>query len=397
MTRRTALAWALLLVGAACRVQPEAPPTVVVERGELVIDVDVSGTLESVTSLNIGPPALPGVWNYKIAMMAPEGEAVAEGDPILMFDTTELQRRLEGKVAERDSAATQLLMKRAAVKVARADEKLALAEAKAELRKAKLKAEVPAELLSTLELDKSELDLTLARDKVAYLESKAESAVKRDQSDLKFYESKRDRAQQRVEEITDAIDKMTVKAPRAGTVVYATNWEGEKKKVGDSAWRQEDILQIVSLAEMEGKGEVDEVDVSRVAKGQAVKLRLDAQTDVELRGTVKTISRTVQRTSPDNPLKVAVLQIELAPDEAVKLRPGMRFRGRIETEREQDVLLVPLEALRHTEEGPVALRRAAGGVQEVAVELGRRNDKLAVVTAGLQEGDEIVALTEDPT
>jgi len=392
-----ALALALALLGSACRVGPSKETTVTVERGELVIDVDVAGTLESVTSLRVGPPPLAGVWNYKIAMMAEEGTEVAKDAPVVAFDITDLQRRLERKTAERDSAAAQLLMKRSAVDVARADERLALAQARAELGKAKLKADVPAELTSSIELGKAEFELEFARKKVAYLKSKAEWATRADASQVSWWRSKRDRAEARVAEITASIQRMTVKATRGGTVVHKTNWRGEKKKVGDSAWRAETLLNVVSLAQMEGTGEVDEVDVSRVAVGQSVSLRLDAQSDVELRGRVKTISRTVKRASPDNPLKVAVLQVALDENEAIRLRPGMRFRGHIETEREADVLLVPLDALRHTPSGPVAHRRVGDATEVVAVTLGRRNDKFAIVTDGLADGDELVRFLEGPS
>ena len=190
-------------------------------------------------------------------------------------------------------------------------------------------------------------------------------------------------------EITASIAQMTVPSPRAGTVIYETNWQGEKKKVGDGTWRGETVMQVASLAQMEGEGEVDEVDASRVAVGQSVSLRLDAQADLELRGSIREISRTVQRQSPDNPLKVARLKLALEPREGARLRPGMRFRGKVETARIEGVLLVPLDAIVATREGPVAHRRTSRGFEPVPVTLGRRNAERVEVTDGLDEGDEI--------
>lgn len=368
-----------------------------VERGTLVIDVDVSGTLKAVDSVAIGPPAIPGVWTYKIAMMAPEGEEIAEGQPLLAFDTSELAQRLEGKQSERDSAAEQLAMKRSAADVAGQDARLALAEAEAARHKAELKAEAPPDLTAVVELEKAKLDLELATAKVAYLKRKGESRRRSEQAELERWRSQRDRAEERVAEITAAIAQLTVTAPRAGTVIYETSWQGEKKKVGDAAWRGEQVLQVASLAQMEAQGEVDEVDASRVAVGQPVSLRLDAQADVELRGSIREISRTVQRQSPDNPLKVVRLEIALEPREGARLRPGMRFRGNVETARVEDVLLVPLEAIVATPDGPVAHRRtAAGGTEPVPVTLGRRNAEQVEVTDGLAEGDELDAAPRAP-
>jgi HlyD family secretion protein len=160
--------------------------------------------------------------------------------------------------------------------------------------------------------------------------------------------------------------------------------------VGDSAWRGETLLQLVSLEVMEGNGEVDEVDIARVNVDDPVSLRLDAQADVELRGTLKTIRDTVQRSSPDNPLKVARVVIALAQTDSVKLRPGMRFRGKIETDHVDDVLMCPLEAIVSTPDGPVAHRRTAVGSEPVPLELGRRNETHVEVLSGLAEGDELV-------
>ncbi len=378
-------------VASACGAEGQVARWATVERGVLIVDVDVSGTLRAVDSSAISPPGLPGVWNYKIAMMAPEGEEVSEGQPILAFDTTDLDRRLEAKTSERDSADKQLEMKRSAAQVAAHDARLALAEAQAERRKAELKAEAPPGLTAVIELDKARLDLELAAAKVAHLQRKGESSQRSQSAEIERWRSQRDRAEGRVTEITASIAQMTVSSPRAGTVIYDTNWQGEKKKVGDTTWRGDTVMQVASLAQMEAEGEVDEVDVSRVAVGQAVSLRLDAQADLELRGSIREISRTVQRQSPDNPLKVARLKIALEPREGARLRPGMRFRGNVETARIEGVLLVPLDAIVATPEGPVAHRRTRGGFEAVPVILGRRNAERVEVTEGLEEGDEIDA------
>jgi hypothetical protein len=156
------------------------------------------------------------------------------------------------------------------------------------------------------------------------------------------------------------------------------------------------VLSIASLDQMEGAGEVDEVDVSRVSVGQAVSIRLDAQADVEIRGRIVEISRTVRRASPENPLKVARVRIELEASEGVKLRPGMRFRGEVESERLEDTLILPLAAVVPTPQGPVVLRKRGLSTEEVAVELGRRTSEQVQVLGGLSEGDEVVVSEEVP-
>jgi HlyD family secretion protein len=379
---------------AACSPVQAAEDDLDVVRGAMLVTVDVSGTIRAVDSESITPPPVPDMWNFKVAMMAPEGEEIAKGAPVLMLDGTELQRRLDEKVAERDAAAVQLQLKVSGMQVARQDERLAIAEAEAELRKAKVKAEAPPGITSVIELEKAKHDLDLAERKVAHLRRKSKSAAARDAAEVAAWRSKRDRAENRVVQIQASMQQMTVPAPRNGTVIYPTDWEGRKKKVGDSAWRAETVLQVVSLDTMMAEGEIDEVDIARVALEQPVSLRLDAQTDLEIRGRIDKIAQTVQRASQKNPLKIAKLEIGIVAADGVKLRPGMRFRGKIETARHDDVLLLPLDAVVPTPDGPVVYRRDGEELVAIPVELGARDAERIIVTSGVDEGDRLVRATE---
>src|SRR5579872_2586230 len=79
-----------------------------VRRDDLVAGVPVAGTLASVQAVEIGPPQISELWDFKIAFLAPEGAQVQPGEPVLGFDTSELQRQLLDKRAERDSAQKEL-------------------------------------------------------------------------------------------------------------------------------------------------------------------------------------------------------------------------------------------------------------------------------------------------
>ena len=92
MTATRALAaLAVLAVFAAC--SQGAPATwVTVEKGDLVIGVEVTGTMKAVDSTPIKPPPIGDHWEFKIADMAPEGADVKKGDPIVSFDASEMMR-----------------------------------------------------------------------------------------------------------------------------------------------------------------------------------------------------------------------------------------------------------------------------------------------------------------
>lgn len=393
---RLSLILAALALAPACQAESANAPTVRVERQDLLIEVDVSGTLKATQSDPIQPPPIDDYWGYKIAMMAPDGSEVKKGEPILAFDPTQLRQRLERKEADRDTAKTQVETSEAQARVERYDDELAMADAEAQRRKAALKADVPEGIVASVVLEKAQKDLEIARERVEHLQSRSRDARKQSQGDIQYWENQHRLAQAKVERLAEAIESLTVKAPRDGTVVYETDWEGEKKKVGDEVWRISTVMKIVSLDSMEALGEVDEVDSSQVAAGQSVALHLDSQPDVVLRGKVASVSAMVRRQSPQNPLKVAELQIELEPNERLRLRPGMRFRGKVLTDKVADALVVPLDAIVPTPEGPMARRRRGYEVQLVPVQVGRRNAELVEILSGLEPGDELLRGEVEP-
>jgi multidrug efflux pump subunit AcrA (membrane-fusion protein) len=357
-----------------------------VRRDNLVVGAPVSGTLSSVQALRIGPPQVEGVWEFKIAFLAPEGMQVRGGEPVLGFDTSELERQLLDKMAERDSAQMELEKRQTNLEIELRDEKLQLAEAEARQRRAELKVRVPAELVASKDLAKAREDLDLANREIAYLKERLRLQTLQARAEIEALAKRRDRAAGRVREMEDAIRRMTVTAPRPGTIVYVASDQGEKKKVGDSCWRGQSVLEIPDLRSMRAEGEIDEADAGRVAPGQRVILRLDAHPDDVFHGRVRSIGGAVRNRSEINPLKVVKLEIDLDRTDPQRMRPGMRFSGTVEIERAA-VLVAPAEMVFNRPEGPTVYRRRGWGYEEVRPVLGRRNERLVEIVSGLSAGD----------
>lgn len=358
-----------------------------VERGDLVIGVDVTGTLRAVESSVLGPPQIRDVWQFKIAMMADEGTEVTAGEPILAFDPSELQQRLQTKLADLDSARTEVEKKRIDIAVTIANDTLALAEVEARLRKAHLIADQPLQLHSNIDMEKARLDLELAELEVGLVRRRIDATRRAGVEELGVIEANLEQVESEVQQIHDGIQRMQRTAPRDGIVIHITDWRNEKKRVGDRCWVAESVLEIPDLTRMEADGEVEEAQGGKVREGQAVEIRLDAHPDREYRGTVKSISRAVQEKSWRNPLKVVHLTLSLEETDPERMRPGMRFRGTIELERHPDVALVPVGAVFRDGDATVVFRHRLGGWRKVVVELGDRNTDLAEILDGLEPGD----------
>ena len=359
------------------------------ERGDLVLTVEVNGVLAAVNSTPVGPPQVPDVFDFKIAMMAPEGTDVKAGVPVLAFDTSELERTLLEKRAESESAAKRIEKKEKDAEIARKNDELRLAEATSRRRKAALELDVPEELVKAQQLREWRLTLEDATREMEFLKTKLAASRHADDVMLAALRGRKTAADRRVAEIEASIEAMSVKAGRAGTVVYATSWRDEKKKVGDSAWRGERILEIPDLSAMKGEGEVDESDAGKIRVGQKVRFRLEAHPDVEFVGKISSIWSTVQRQSFRSLVKVVKLVVELDATDPRKMRPGMRFRGVIETGRIENALLVPADAVFPTDDGPIAFRRSAVGYGKRVLTLGARNETSVEVKSGLDKGDRV--------
>jgi hypothetical protein len=364
-------------------------------RGDLVTGFEVTGSLASMSSESLGAPPLDDVWEFKVSMLAPEGADVKRGQPVLGFDTTELQRRLEEKSAEADQARKQIEKERADLALRTKDERLKLAEAEARLRKASLKLDTPGDIVGINERKTAEIEFGIARRETTSARSRLEALEAAARARIGLLQSKEQQASAIVADTQSSIQQMMRTAPRDGTVVYVTNWRGEKKKVGDSTWRGELVVEIPDLNRMKADGEVDEADAGRVSVGQRVTLRLDAHPDEELHGTITTAGRTVQRKrGTQDPLKVLRVDIALDKTDPAKMRPGMRFQGTIEVGRVKNAVLVPRESVFVASDGPYVYRRGKLNVDAVPVTLGRQNDKSVEVVKGLASGDRILVPKE---
>lgn len=366
-----------------------------VTRGDLVTGFEVAGSLASLSSESLGPPPLNDVWEFKVSMLAPEGGDVKQGQPVLGFDTSTLQRRLEEKSAESDQARKQIEKERADLSLQTKNERLQLAEAEARLRKAALKLDAPDDVVGINERKTAEIEHAIARRETTSARTRLNALEAAARARIELLQSKQQQAALIVTETQNSIRQMTRIAPRDGTVVYATNWRGEKKKVGDNTWRGERIIEIPDLTRMKAEGEVDEADAGRVSVGQRVILRLDAHPDEEIRGTITKAGRTVQQKRATNdPLKVLRVDIALDKTDPAKMRPGMRFQGTIELGRVKNAVLIPRESVFVSSAGTFVYRRGKLDVDPVPVRLGRQNAESVEVLQGLSAGDRILVAKE---
>jgi HlyD family secretion protein len=381
------------LLAAGCAAEAGTPGGsdgwALIARGDLVLEVDVSGALRATRSAPIGPPSGLDDDDFKIARMVPEGDLVPKGTKVLFFDAGDKERDLIERRSERDSAAREIDRKLHDIELTRREGELRVTEAEAALRKARLKADLPAKYTAAIEVRLAQIDVEAAEAELRMAKQRLQHTAHLGEAELAYLHDRHARFAGRVARMEAVIDRLAVAAPLEGVVVYRTNWRGEKKKVGDPCWVGEPCLEVTDVTEMEALGEIDEMESARVAEGQTVKLRLEALPEMEWVGKVVQLRPNVYRQSPRTPLKVIGAQIRLGQTDASRMRPGMQFRGRLETGRLTNVVLAPLDVIFGRPEGPIVFRKTATGWERVQVELGRRSRTQVEVKRGLAPGDRV--------
>jgi HlyD family secretion protein len=364
------------------------------EREDLVIGAEIKGEMIAEERDVLGPPQLMNVWRFQIAQLATEGKEVKKGEMVVAFDTSELNRELQENLAEADSARKQIEKREADLKLEKEAEGLRLEEARARYRKNELKLEAPEELMGAKELEDAKADLRLSAREIEHLERKIDAIERAADEELLILRGKFSRAEARIAELRTNIDAMTVRATRDGIVVFTQDWNGTKKKVGDTSWRGETIVEIPDLERMKARGYIDESESGKIRQGQTVTFRLDAHPDTELRGTIDYVGESVRRESRNVPLKVLPVEISLDRSDPGTMKPGMRFRGIVEIDRISGVVTVPFDAVFDSADGPVVHVRGLTGTRAVRVELGRRGRDKVEIVKGVDAGDRVVIRRE---
>lgn len=158
-------------------------------------------------------------------------------------------------------------------------------------------------------------------------------------------------AQQAYDQAVSQAAKRTVKAPSSGSVVVMNAVQGAALGAGavtggDGSTSGGALIQIADLSQMTVKVQVNEVDISQIAVGQAARVTFLALPDALLDAQVTRIS-TVSASDPYGyNYGVVTYDVELLiPDPVPELKPGMTASVEILLQHVPDALTVPVSAL----------------------------------------------------
>lgn len=195
----------------------------------------------------------------------------------------------------------------------------------------------------------------------------------------------------------------TVTAPTSGSVVVLNAVTGAAVGAGagtggsgSTSGTAGPLVQIADLSQMRVSVQVNEVDISRVAVGQAARVSFSALPGVLLDGTVTRISTVASADEYGYSYGVVTYDVEvLVPEPVPELKPGMTASVEILLQDVPDALTVPTSALM-TDDGAsyylyVMTDPETQAVERRAVTVGAQSASEAVVEGGVAEGDLVVA------
>lgn len=375
-----------------------------IQRGSFEQTTTVTGVLRPVETVEVGSQLSGQIANLYVDF----NDKVQIGDPLAQIDP----RTFQAKVDEARAALTMALadvrveqakLDRARIDLENARANKAVLDAKLESAHAvKALAQKNVERKLALRLhdvepvaavDDAQADLV---SKLA-LEREAETlvsvngiAVEGAAADVRRLEAELEEAKAAVPQkgamlrAAEAdLDRTIIRSPMNGVIVGRFVNKGQTLAVGLDAKTAFNVAH--NLEDMEIHARVDETDIGRIAPGQRAHFTVDAFPDRHFEAFVRQIRKAPQVNQ--NVVTYTVVLTTANPDGI--LLPGMTALVRIVTDREDNVLKVPMAALRFRPAGSPRVAGATSRAESVWVRSGVELRQVAV-TVGSASADEVV-------
>lgn len=172
-----------------------------------------------------------------------------------------------------------------------------------------------------------------------------------------------------------------LEAPFNGTVTQANPKVGDQVSVGMVGFRIDDLSQLF----MDVK--ISEVDINKVKVGQKAELAFDAISGATYAAEVTEVSSVGvdSGSGVDFTVRLKILDLD------DQVRPGMTASVNIIVAQKSDILTVPGRAVRFKDGKRIVYVLEGGVLQEKAIEIGASSDtSIEIVSGDLKEGDLVV-------
>lgn len=356
--------------------------------GQFVISVTTTGELEARSSEKIFGPSPTSlrearIWQLRIDDIIPDGTVVDSGDYVATLDRTELTNKFKDQEIELEQLQNQFTKTQLDTTMTLRAERnnlvnLGYAVEEAQIAVDQSIYEPPAtQRQAQIELDRARRAYDQAKRNYALQYEKAVANMSETVTALR-------KAENKFTDLQDLNKQFTIRAPKAGMVVYQRDWEGRKRGIGStiSAWENV-VATLPNLTEMNSKTYVNEIDISKVSVGQDAEIGVDAFPDKIFTGQVTEVANIGEQMRNSN-ARVFEVKIEINEYDSV-LRPAMTTKNIIITDVIDSVYFIPLEAI-HTLD-TISIVYTSDRRQQVIP--GRSNENQIIIKEGLSQSDRV--------
>ncbi len=296
-------------------------------------ELSFEGEVLSRQSINIMPPMIQRVWMYNLVMLVPEGSKVTQGQPVAVFEANEVKTRLETNrslMKEKERSLEKIRLDHAEAEKASV---LFVSEAKSNAEKAARKAGLPKELVKRIDYEKLVLGRELFEKLAKLAEQQREAQSRSRTAEYRGLQSEIATLKQGVDLLEKGIRGLSVKAPRAGTIIHSTNYEGEKITNGSKVYMGMKVATLADPEKLFVFAKIPEAQSSLLKVGQAVAITVPGSSDV-IAAKLKSFGVIYHGKSSSEPVIVRDVEIEfdqfpkqVKPGTAVQIKVNMNAQG----------------------------------------------------------------------
>ena len=316
----------------------EDMPTTLAEKKDIDFSIQVSGDVMPDTQLDVKTQ----VGGLIKALHVEPGDTVKAGDVLVEIDDTDI-------LSEQASAKTEI-------------DGATLAVTKSERNYERAKDLFEAKLISQEAFDNLSSELDIARNTLI-------------------------KAERQMQLVQDKLSKTKVMAPSDGTVLTVPVVEGQVAIAAASVNSGTPLMSIANLAKLIVETHVNQVDVSKLAMKQQVKLLAESLKDEEMQAEIIFIApvATIRNGIKGFTVRAAIRQV------TARMRPGMTVQMTIPVAHAGDAVSVPISAVfKGSGNSRVVYVRKGMKTEKRPVKVGVSNTESAQILQGVLVGEEIL-------
>jgi len=279
-------------------------------------------------------------------------------------------------------------------------DEIAVLNADATLKKARLEIEVYENYTHQQDKQKKESDLQQAIDEHERAVERLSSEIKSSQSNIEARENQLESHQERLYKQLSQLEKCIVLSPASGMVVYASSLgrnreDAEPLSVGRNLYRNELVMTIPDTSNMIARVKVNEALSGLVTKGQRCIIVCDALPENIYAGEVLSVGVLAEGGGWRDPnRRDYTVEIKVQNTDGSVLKPSMRCSAEIFVEEVKDVLFVPIHSIHRTGGVVWVWVQRGGGFAQQPITIGKFSESYVSVLEGLRVGD--VVLLREP-